>query len=141
MNVCDTIAYNYLERSDSLVKARNQKMMKRKSDGIILLLKYLEQDLADVQANRLATGIWKKGVVTWYKRMEVHSVVSLLTNIATSLFDERNNYILELNNLNVFPLSTEKCTKKTLRKIMLANVSPLALVWLLRIKTKLVCSK
>ena len=136
MNICDTIAYNYLERSDSLVKARDPKMMKRKSDGVILLLKYLEQEISDIQSNRLVTGIWKDGVVAWYKCMEAHSVVSLLSNVGTSLFTERKDYLRQLKALNLFPLSSQTDSAKTLRKIRLANWSPMLLVWLLHLKQK-----
>ena len=134
MNICATIVYEYLERSDSLVKTKNPKMMKRKSDGVILLLKYLEQELLDICNGRLAVSKeWKSGVRAWYKRIEAHSVVSLLTNIGTSQFSERKEYLKQLRELKVFPLSAETDSKKTLRKIRLANISPLLLIWLIRL--------
>ena len=135
MNVCDTIVYDYLERSDSLVKTKNPKMMKRKSDGVILLLKYLEQEITDIQNGKLKIGsVWKTEVIAWYKMMEAHSVVSLLTNIGTSQFSERKEYLRQLRELNIFPLSTETESKKTLRKIRLANFSPTLLIWFIRLK-------
>ena len=137
MNICDTVVYNYLERGDSLVKTRNPKMMKRKSDGFILLLKYLEQEIADIQFCKLVIAEeWKNGVIAWYKCMEAHSVVSLLTNIGISLFPMRKEYVQELKELKIFPLSTEKVANRALRKIRLANLHPLLLVWFIHIKNR-----
>lgn len=135
MNICDTVVYDYMERSDSLVKTKNPKMMKRKSDGFILLLKYLEQEIADVQKGKLkVSSEWKEGVIAWYKRMEAHSVISLLTNIGISLYAERKAYVREINGLKIFPLSTKNVAPKVLRKIRLANIHPLLLIWLIRLK-------
>lgn len=135
MNVCNTVVYNYLERADSLVKTTNSTMMIRKSDGVILLLKYLEQEIADIQSGKLfVSDDWREGVIAWYKRMEAHSVVSLLTNIGTTLFAIRNNYVQKLKELQVFPLCTTSTNKKTLRKIRIANISPYLLIWLVHFK-------
>lgn len=134
MNICNTIVYNYLERADSLVKTNVPKMMKRKSDGVILLLKYLEQELADIRSGRLVVNDdWTEGVIAWYKNIEAHSVVSLLTNIGVSQFSERKNYLGQLRKLNICPLSTETDSPKALRKIRLANVHPLLLIWVLHL--------
>ena len=139
MNVCDTVVYDYMERADSLVKTKASTMMIRKSDGFILLLKYLEQELDDIKNERVKEltnegAKWRDGVIAWYKRMEAHSVISLLTNIGTALFACRKDYVRKLNELKVFPLSTETEDKKKLRKIRLANIHPLLLVWLIHMK-------
>lgn len=135
MNICDTVVYDYLERSDSLVKTMNPMMQIRKSDGFILLLRYLEDELKTIVDGRLSIDDkWKEGVVAWYKRMEAHSAVSLLTNIGSSQFSERKEYLRQLRELNIFPLSTETESKKTLRKIRLANFSPTLLIWFIRLK-------
>ena len=135
MNICDVVVYNYLVRADSLVKTNNPKMMKRKSDGVILLLKYLEKELADIRNGRLEVSEeWKDGVIAWYKMIEAHAVVSLLTNIGTNLFSERKYYVSQLCELKVFPLSTITNSKKSLRKIRIANFSQMALIWLIYLK-------
>ena len=104
MNVCDTVVYDYMERADSLVKTKASTMMIRKSDGFILLLKYLEQELDDIKNERVKEltnegAKWRDGVIAWYKRMEAHSVISLLTNIGTALFACRKDYVRKLNEL------------------------------------------
>lgn len=135
MNVCDTVVYNYLERSDSLVKTQNPKMMKRKLDGGVLLLKYLEEEMEDIRSDRMdVQEKWKDDVIKWYKRVEALAVVTLLTNIGVAHFDQRWIYLKQLKELNVFPLI--KCTdsKSIYEKIKIANTCPLLLLWFIHVK-------
>jgi glycosyltransferase involved in cell wall biosynthesis len=135
MNCCDTVVYDYLERSDSLVKTKNPKMMKRKAYGQILLLKYLEDERTSIVDGRLSVGDqWKEGVIAWYMMMEAHAVIGLLTNVGMSLFNERKEYINQLCVLDVFPLAIRGMGKKSLRKVKLANIHPLILVWFIHLK-------
>lgn len=129
MNICNTIVYDYMERSDSLVRTKNPKMIKRKANGYIMLLKYLEDAIMKVESGELnVESIWKQGVITWYKMMEAHSVIALLTNLGVSMYDERKTYIQQLREFNVFPL-----IEKSL-KAKIANISPLLLVYLIHLK-------
>jgi len=135
MNICDMVVYNYLERSDSLVKTKNPMMQIRKADGFVLLLKYLEDERKSIVDGRLSIDDrWKERVIAWYKRMEAHAVISLLTNVGIYLFAVRKDYVNKLNGLKVFPLSKTTDSKKTLRKIRLANIHPLILVWFIHLK-------
>lgn len=135
MNSCDTVVYDYLERSDSLVKTKNPKMMKRKSDGVILLLKYLEDERLKIMDGILSVDEkWKDGVIAWYKMMEAHAVISLLTNIGKELYALRKDYMKKLRNLKVMPLPTTNIEGKPLFKIRLANISPMLLIWFIRLK-------
>lgn len=135
MNICDTVVYDYMERADSLVKAKNPKMIIRQSDGFVLLLKYLEDERKKIVDGLLYLDEkWKDGVIAWYKRMKAHAVISLLTNIGLYLFAVRKDYVTKLNELKVFPLSKKTDSRKTLRKIHLANIHPLLLVWFIHLK-------
>lgn len=135
MNICDTVVYNYLERADSLVKTKAVNMIKRKADGAILLLKYLEDERRSIVDGRLSIdGLWENGVIAWYKKIEAHSVVSLLTNVGSTLFALRKEYINQLKVLNVFPLAEANTDKKINRKVLLANIHPLLLIWLVHLK-------
>ena len=138
MNICDTVVYDYLERSDSLVKTQNPKMMKRKSDGVILLLKYLEDERKSIVDGRLSIEErWKEGMIEWYKMIEAHAVIGLLTNIGTSLFSDRHNYLRQLQDMHLFPLSIKNGTAKVLRKIRMASNCPMMYIWLIHIKNSL----
>lgn len=136
MNVCDTVVYDYLVRDDSLVKTKNPKMMKRKSDGVVLLLKYLEDERKSIVDGRLSIEEkWKEGVNAWYKMIETYGVIGLLTNVGSSLFALRKDYIRKLSEFNLMPLSTNRIDPKAKRKVRLANISPLLLVWMVHIKS------
>jgi glycosyltransferase involved in cell wall biosynthesis len=133
MNICDTIVYNYLERADSLVKTRHPKMMKRKSDGVILLLKYLEQELVDIREGKIQVAEeWREKVINWYKMIEAHSIVSLITNIGVSLYKERKGYLEQLYALNVLPIQSISL------KARLINFFPRLAIMLLHLKNKCV---
>lgn len=132
MNICDTVVYDYLERGDSLVKTKNPKMMKRKTEGALLLLKYLEDERKSIVDGQLSIDEpWKEGVLAWYKRMEAHMVGGLLTDVGVYLYAERKSYLQQLKELKIFPLTIEYANKKGRRKIRIANISPRFLVFLL----------
>lgn len=135
LNSCDTVVYDYLVREDSLVKTKNPMMQIRKTDGAILLLKYLEDERLKVESGMLKVeSDWREGIVAWYKMIEAHVVVGLLTNIGSNLFALRKEYLGKLSTLNVMPLSKSKIDTKTRRKARLANICPLLLVWMVHIK-------
>ena len=131
MNICDTVVYDYLERADSLVKSNHPKMMKRKSNGHIMLLKFLEEELKDIGSGKLKVeSEWKEGVMAWYNRMEAHSVISLLTNVGVALYSNRKDYITQLEALNVLPIM------KTSLKAKIINISPRLFVALIHVKNR-----
>lgn len=151
MNVCNMVVYDYLVRDDSLVKTKNPKMMKRKTDGFVLLLQYLEEELKVIKSKKIrdkseeiidrrfeieVADEWKAGVIAWYKMMEAHAVISLLSNVGTSLFAERKEYVRKLQSMNVLPLSLRDSNKKTQRKIRMVNIHPLLLIWLIYLKNR-----
>lgn len=131
MNCCDTVVYDYLERSDSLVKTKNPKMMKRKSDGVILLLKYLEDERKKIlDGILLVEEKWRVGINAWYKMIEAHAVISLLTDVAVALYGERKEYIYQLRELDIFPINNKSIKAK------IANLSPRLLVFLIHLKNR-----
>ena len=135
MNIYDIVVYNYLERSDSLVKTKDPKMMKRKSDGGILLLKYLEQELSDIKSGKLEVcDEWKSGVIAWYKMIEAHAVVGLLTRVGTVMYTQSEHYLGQLSEFNLFPLVISRTHGKVRRKIRLANLSPRLFVLIIHYK-------
>ena len=57
MNVCDTVVYNYLERSDSLVNAKSPKAVQRKIEGSFMLLDLLLGEMKDID---------DKAILLWF---------------------------------------------------------------------------
>lgn len=114
MNICDTVVYDYLERSDSLVNARSPKAVQKKIDGGFMLLGLLK--------NQLQT-IVNKSVCQWYEMMIAHTVTSLMTLVGVYQYSNRSEYIKQLKQLDLLPISNFKADKKTLRKIRIINIS------------------
>lgn len=127
MNICDTVVYDYLERSDSLVNANSPKAVQRKIDGNFLLLEILQDELKTIE---------DEGVRQWYEMIIAHSVVSLLTLLGLYQYKQRKGYLKRLRALNVLPLSTYKADKKVLKKIRLINTCPKMFLWLIYINNR-----
>ena len=127
MNICDTVVYDYLERSDSLVNAKSPKAVQRKIDGSFMLLDLLQDQMKVIK---------DQSILDWYHRMIAHSVISLLTMIAAHKFDRRKEYMSKLKNYNLFPLSANRTSKKNARKIKLINISPILYIRLIHLKNK-----
>ena len=127
MNICDTVVYDYLERSDSLVNARSPKAVQRQIDGNFLLLEILQEELRTIEDH---------SVRQWYEMMIAHSVASLLTLIGVYQYKQRKSYLKRLRALNVLPLSTYKADKKILKKLRWLNTCPKMFLWLVYMKNR-----
>lgn len=127
MNVCDTVVYDYLERSDSLVNAKSPKAVQRKIDGGLMLLEILTEQLKSID---------NIGVRSWYEVIIAHATASLLTLVGIYKYANRNQYLKRLKQLNLFPLSTCKTEKKAQRKIRTINLCPQLFLWLVHLKNK-----
>lgn len=125
MNICDTIVYDYMERSDSLVNAKSPKAVQRQIDGNFLLLEILQDELKTIN---------DQGVQQWYGMMIAHSVASLLTLIGVYQYKQRKGYLMHLRALNVLPLSIYRADKKVLKKIRLINICLEIFLWLVHFK-------
>ena len=125
MNICDTVVYDYLERSDSLVNAKSPKAVQRKIDGNLLLINILIDELVSIQ---------HEGIRKWYGMMISHSIVSLLTLIGVYQFDKRAKILTMLQSMFIFPLSTYRANKKTLYKVRLINISPRLFLFFIHLK-------
>lgn len=127
MNVCDTVVYDYLERSGSLVNAKSPKAVQRKIDGNFMLLEILTMQLQKID---------NQAVRKWYQMIIAHSVTSLITLIGAYQFDKRSEYWLRIKQLNVLPLSTERAEKQAINKIRMINITPKLFMWLINVKNR-----
>ena len=127
MNICDTVVYDYLERSDSLVNAKSPRAVQRKIDGGLMLLEILTEQLKSID---------NIDVHSWYDAIIAHATLSLLTLVGIYQYASRNQYLKRLKQLNLFPLSTCKTEKKTQRKIRMINLCPQLFLWLVHLKNK-----
>lgn len=137
INLCDTIVYDYLERSDSLVKSCSQKSINKKVEGYYFLLETLMKQhlsLKEYLFDNNSKTI--EGVASWYQNMEALSVISLLCIIAEYCFEKRHFCIKKIKELELLPLRGKKLVPKAKRKQIIINISPLLFMWLLRTKNK-----
>lgn len=127
MNICDTVVYDYLERSDSLVNAKSSKAVQRKIDGGLMLLEILTDQLKSID---------NIDVRSWYEVIIAHATASLLTLVGIYQYASRKQLLVRLQQLNIYPLSTRKADKKAQRKIRIINLSPRLFLWMLSLKNK-----
>lgn len=128
MNITNVIAYNYLERMDGLVKISNPKAIQRKIDGQLLLLKLLNNEMESIK---------EEGILSWYNNMKAHSAFSLVTMVACYFYNDRKKYIKSLKELNALPLKyNDKITKKSAKKMKLANINLSFFMLMIHIKSK-----
>ena len=143
VNVCDLVVYDYQERSDSLVKTQSRLGIKRKNEGVLLLIRLLQEEIQvlkgqasnfpnmDVLRDVSLSTLTMDKVFSWYKMMIAHSVVTFLTNTAVFEYDYRKENLEKLRTLNVFPLSAYNASLKNKKKIQLINFSPRLFVWVI----------
>ncbi len=109
----DVLVYNYLERDGSITRSHAERVI-RGQMSLIAILKGQMEFLEDKR---------------WYEGMIAHTVVSIITQIGSNLYSQRNIYLMELNNENVYPLSLYNASKSAARKIRMINLSPRFACW------------
>lgn len=118
----DTIVYNYLMREGSITKAINKdKQRKVLEDKIKLIDSLLEH-----------SGVLEDK--SWFERMIAGTVLSTIGCISADFYDERKKYLKELKQRKIYPLSYNKTTKETMRKLQLINFSPSMYCWMIYMK-------
>lgn len=135
MDVCDTIVYDYLQRSDSLVKSLSPVSVKKKTAGYFFLLEVLQKQLKSLKTYMPdANDDMIRGVGNWYLKMESYSVISLICMTTQYNFEKRHECISKIKELGLLPLRGKGMVPKSARKQKIINVSPLLLMWMLKIQ-------
>ena len=115
VNSIDWKRHFYLIRSNSLVQSSSMKNIQRKIDGQRFLIGEMQRQMGEVQNN---------DAVKWYKMMISHCVLTLLTLISIHIFHKRWEYIKDLKDSGVFPLSLYKSRGTIFMKVSIINLSP-----------------
>lgn len=137
MNCRDIVVYNYLERSDSLIKTKSPQMMLRKLDGNMILHHRLLEERNDIVRDKLYVDAqWKVGILEWYRMMLSHVGITMLTQIAVAQYENRNKYLEQFMSLGTLPLYVNHPTRKMRIKVHLANFSPRLYVWMLHMNNR-----
>ena len=108
----ETVVYNYLFRTGSI--ARNADTEKKRKairdkmnilDGFAALRRSVKDD-------------------RWFKGMTAQIALSVLDTVGRFFFPQRKEYVAQLKDKGVFPLSTYHATESAKKKIWMANLSP-----------------
>lgn len=117
------IVYNYLWRTGSITLATNLNKIRKGVDDRLRV------------ANRLLKNC---GEQKWTGGMIAIMVASVLATLAsTDLYAERKEYVRQIKEMKVFPLSLYHVGPATAWKIRLINVSPVLFLWLLRLNRRI----
>ena len=104
----DAVVYYYLIRKGSITNTAVEKRIKAQ----LFLIDELRNQASSMEDSR------------WHQGMISHMVVTIVSTISKFLYPQRNVYLKELRDRDVYPLSTYMANKSGLRKIRLINVSP-----------------
>lgn len=119
----ERVVYNYLIRQGSITQETNDIDKRRRNvqDTFYIIERY----------NKLIEEYPK---CHWLREMRSSMAFAILNTVTRFMYDQRRKYIHELRILNAFPL-TMKCHSVSLRiKILLCNISPLLLTYILHIQ-------
>lgn len=114
VNVNPVRHQNYLQRTGSMVHSHNNQAVMRKVDTQMQLIDILLEQRKDAP----------KETYEWYDMMLAHSSLSLLTSVALCDLRLSFAYYQKLREKHLFPLTTNRASHKSLRKIKMLNKIP-----------------
>ena len=120
----DLMVYNYLLREGSITQSVDEKKKKKVLNDKLMLL-----DSMSEQLNGVADKRWFLGVIA-------QTALSIIGYVCVNYYTERKEIMRVLKSKCVFPLSTYHSTRAAIRKIRLANLSPLLLCRLIVLMNK-----
>lgn len=116
----------YLQRTGSMVHSHNNQAVMRKVDMHMQMI-----DILMEQKQSAPTETYD-----WYNMMFAHAAVSLLTSVACVDHRLSIDYYKRLKNKEIFPLSSNRASKKNFRKIKLLNICPRLMLLLISLKNR-----
>ena len=118
----NTVVYNYLQREGSITNAVNRSKQKKVLIDKMHLIYTLQQQAIDLKKS----GRYNR----WYCDMISDLVVSIIDMLSVDFYDEKEDYLAQLQQLQIYPLQPKSI------KARLINISPLMMVRLLHFKNK-----
>ena len=108
----DTLVYNYLFRTGSIARNKDEEKKRKAIRDKMTILEGFAALRSQVKDDR------------WFRGMSSQIALSIFDIVGRFFYPERKEYIRALKRQVAFPLSTYHATKSSKRKILLANVSP-----------------
>ena len=121
---CQTMAYNYLYRLDSITRNSDADRKRKSVEDKLQLIGAMKERYASLKDHR------------WFDGMIAQTALSVLSDASRFFHKDKKKYIKRLKGLNVFPLSYYHATPSATKKIRLANFSPQLFCILLDLKNK-----
>lgn len=118
----DLMVYNYLLRQGSITNSVSIEKKRKVLEDKMLLVSSLKQQMLDKADKR------------WYEGMISATIISIVGCIVADFYKEKDKYLKELKDLDVYPLSYYHASKLAARKIKFINFSPRMFCWLLHLK-------
>ena len=120
----ELVAYNYLWRDGSItLTSDKEKLRKHLHDKI----KILEQ------LNTCGKLVTKR---VWFDTMISSLMIGIINSIAANFYKERKQYIKQIKNMGIFPLTTFHIPTKAIKKVKLINFSMTFSLFITIIKQK-----
>ncbi len=106
------LVYNYLVRTGSITKSVSKEKKQKVIDDKIWLISRIKEFARQADDKR------------WFEGMVANTVIGVLTSVAKDDYENREQVLAKMRELQVFPLSDYMLTKYALRKRFLINLSP-----------------
>ena len=120
----DVLVYNYLIRQGSITQSVDEKKKRKVLDDKFLLIDSLQNQMSDVSDKR------------WFEGMISQTALSIIGYVCSNYYGQRKQFIRDLKNRKLFPLSVYQSNKPARRRIRIANLSPTLLCLIIHLKNK-----
>lgn len=111
VDTIDEARYFYLQRQGSLVNIRNEAAIKAKLESTIFLIEQFNN------------GYRKDKSIKWFREMSSRLTLNVLSELSTTFYNKKKEYIQKLKTVQYFPIYSNKVTVNTKLKYMIANIS------------------
>ncbi len=115
----DMLVYDYLLRIGSITQSVERSKQKKLLEDRLSLIDSLSNQMECLTDK------------SWYESMVAQTIISVISGVSGDFYNDRKHYIKELQKKSVFPLLVPQTPKSYRWKIILANISPYLLCFLL----------
>ena len=127
LDLTNQCVYYYYQRSEGLVRATSPEAMAKKIEGEFVLIPTLQRQLKEVT---------DEGARHWYESIIAFSVLSLLSMVALSRYQDSGATIKKLKSMEVFPLHKIPWILSASKKVSIINISPRLYCLMLHLKER-----
>jgi glycosyltransferase involved in cell wall biosynthesis len=120
----DFLVYNYLMRQGSITKSIDEKKKQKVLNDKFLLIDSMKEQMIQASDKR------------WFEGIIAQTTLSIIGYVCENYYGQRKQFLYQLINRKVFPLSNYHANELARRKIRIANVSPSLLCLLIHMKNR-----